>query len=149
MQSVFKLKARRTVMKKQLSVTLGVIGLVFFGINSVYAMPDSRQEITTAIKHAEYANKATNLAQVQLHLRHVINCLVGEQSNKTMPRVNDPCQGMGHGAINDFRGDKVNRDMLKQALLDAQYGLLTKRLKIAQNAADLAEKSLKKSEMNI
>jgi hypothetical protein len=136
-------------MKKQLSVILGVIGLVFFGSNSVSAMPDSRQEITTAIQHAEYANKATNLVQVQAHLRHVINCLVGGQSDNAMSSVTGPCDGMGHGAINDFRGDKVNRDMLKQALLDAQYGLLTKRLKIAQNAADLAEKSLKKSEMKI
>lgn len=116
-----------------------------FGVSTAYANTQAQREISTAITHASLAEKMTNVSQVDLHLHHVINCLVGTKGVGFDAKAGDPCLGMGNGAINDYKGDKVNRDMLKQALEDAQYGLMTKRVNIARNAADMAEKRLKEA----
>ena len=116
-----------------------------FGVSTAYANTQAQREISTAITHASLADKMTNVSQVDLHLHHVINCLVGTKGVGFDAKAGDPCLGMGNGAINDYKGDKVNRDMLKQALEDAQYGLMTKRVNIARNAADMAEKRLKEA----
>lgn len=116
-----------------------------FGVSTAYANTQAQREISTAITHASLAEKMTKVNQVDLHLHHVINCLVGTKGVGFDAKAGDPCLGMGNGAINDYKGDKVNRDMLKQALQDAQYGLMTKRVNIARNAADMAEKRLQES----
>ena len=130
---------------------LAVVFTMTFGILAVagnaYASTNIRNELSTAISQATSAKHATNLVQAQTHLRYVVDCLVGDDSSKTNMTASDPCHGLGRGAISDYVGDKVNRDNLKQALMDAQYGLLTKRLKIAQNAADLAVNNLKNTAM--
>jgi hypothetical protein len=122
-----------------------VLLFTIFGVSTAYANTQAQREISTAITHASLADKMTNVSQVDLHLHHVINCLVGTKGVGFDAKAGDPCLGMGNGAINDYKGDKVNRDMLKQALEDAQYGLMTKRVNIARNAADMAEKRLKEA----
>ena len=122
-----------------------VLLFTIFGVSTAYANTQAQREISTAITHASLAEKMTNVSQVDLHLHHVINCLVGTKGVGFDAKAGDPCLGMGNGAINDYKGDKVNRDMLKQALEDAQYGLMTKRVNIARNAADMAEKRLKEA----
>ena len=122
-----------------------VLLFTIFGVSTAYANTQAQREISTAITHASLAEKMTNVNQVDLHLHHVINCLVGAKGVGFDAKAGDPCLGMGNGAINDYKGDKVNRDMLKQALEDAQYGLMTKRVNIARNAADMAIKRLKET----
>ena len=130
-------------MKNHILITLVSLALVVFYANAAYANTNAKEEVTTAITHAGYADKMTDVKQIQLHLHHVINCLVGSKGIDFDPKAGDPCLHMGNGAINDFKGDKLERDMLSQALSEAEYGLMTHRTKIAHNAADLVEHSLK------
>jgi len=139
-------------MKKQILITSVSLLLAMFGANAAYASNNAQKEISTAITHAGYAEKVQTVDKVHLHLHHVINCLVGTQGVGFDKQAGDPCLGMGNGAIKDFnykQADKVRRDMLQQALENANYGLMTNRLKIAHNAADLADKDLKKAEEDL
>ena len=120
-----------------------------FASTAAYAGTEAKKEINTAITHASLAEKMSDVKQVHMHLHHVINCLVGPKGVGFDASVGNPCAGMGNGAINDYKAEKVDREMLQQALEDANYGLVTNRLKIARNAAQLAVKSLKKSEENL
>jgi hypothetical protein len=122
-----------------------VLVLMAFGLcgtGIAYAGNNAQQEITTAITHAGYADKMTDVNQIHLHLHHVVNCLVGTNGAGFDAKAGDPCLHMGSGAINDFKGDKLQHDMLSQALQEAEYGLMTDRANIAHNAADLTKKSL-------
>ena len=133
-------------MKNRMFITPISLLFAMFVASTVFANTNAQQEISTAITHAGYAKKMTDVDKVHLHLHHVINCLVGSKGVGFDAKAGNPCQGMGNGAINDYHADKLDRDMLKEALEDAQYGLLTQRLDIARNAADLTIKDLKKSQ---
>jgi hypothetical protein len=126
--------------------------LALLGSNAVYAKTNAQKEISTAVTHAGYAEEMTNVQKVHLHLHHVINCLVGPKGVGFDAKAGDPCMGMGNGAIKDDNYklvDKLRREMLKDALLNANYGLMTNNLQIARNAAQLAAKDLKKSEEDL
>lgn len=61
-------------------------------------------ELKTASYHAgELARKATTLATVQLHLHHVLNCLVGSSDKRFDAAAGDPCKGQGKGIIADIQ----------------------------------------------
>ncbi|MBI1422329.1 MAG: hypothetical protein GC149_02605 [Gammaproteobacteria bacterium] len=136
-------------MKNNKLVLLSAFLFALFGSTAAYASPHAKKEINTAITHASLAEKMSDVKQVHLHLHHVINCLVGPKGVGFDASAGNPCAGMGNGAINDYKADKVDRDMLTQVLEDANYGLLTNRLQIARNAAQLAEKNLRKSEEDL
>lgn len=139
-------------MKKPLIVASASLVLAVFSTNTVNANPNAQKEINTAILHAGYAVKMTDVNKVHLHLHHVINCLVGTHGVGFDAKAGDPCMDMGNGAIMDDGykiADKLRREMLKDALLNADYGLMTNRLTIARNAASLALKDLRKSEENM
>lgn len=139
-------------MNKQVLIMTLTLPLTLLGTGAAFASTHAKAEISTAQDHAEYAMKASDVSKVHLHLHHVINCLVGPQGVGFDSKAGDPCLHMGHGAIQDFNykmADKVRRDMLKDALLDANYGLMTNRLQIARNAADLADKDLKKAQEDL
>jgi len=136
-------------MNKPLLITTVSLATALFAAGTAYANTNVHKEISTAILHAGYAEKTTDINKVHLHLHHVINCLVGPHGAGFDAQAGDPCLGMGNGAINDDNykvADIQHRDSLQQALEDAHYGLMTNRLKIAHNAADLSEKNLKQSE---
>jgi len=122
-----------------------ILALALLGTSGAYASTNTHREISTALTHAKLAQKMSSVQQVDLHLHHVINCLEGTKGAEFDAMAGDPCLGMGHGAINDYRGNKLNKEMLQSALEDAQYGLMTKRTQIARNAASLAVKNLKQA----
>lgn len=68
-----------------------------------------QKEIATAKIHATVAAHAESLKMAQLHLHHVINCMVGEHGSgysaaaEALAAV--PCTGLGKGAIADSSGD--------------------------------------------
>jgi len=135
-------------MKKYVLLATLAIAPALFAANTVYANTNATKEIDTAITHAGYAEKMTTVNKVHLHLHHVINCLVGTHGVGFDAKAGDPCMGMGNGAIHDDNykvADMQHRTALQDALEDAEYGLMTNRLKIARNAADLADKDLKES----
>jgi len=136
-------------MKNKLLIASLSLLSTLFAASIAIAGTNATKEINTAITHAGYAEKMTDVNKVHLHLHHVINCLVGPHGFDFDAAAGDPCKGMGNGAINDYKADKLNREMLNSALENAEFGLMTNRLNIAQNAASLARGDLKKSEENM
>jgi len=119
-----------------------VLALAFFGLGSAYANTNTSKEITTALIHARLAEKMGKLTEIHLHLHHVVNCLEGSKGVDFDAKAGNPCMGMGHGALNDYHGNKLNKEMLQSALENAQYGLMITHPKKAQDAAFLAAKDL-------
>lgn len=137
--------------KKMLIMTI-TLPLTLLGTGSVFASTNAKQEITTAYSQAEQASKAANISETHTYLQKVVNCLVGSKGVGFNANAGTPCNGMGYGAIKDYNykmADKVRRDMLKDALLNANYGMMTNRLQIAHNASDLALKDLKKAQEDL
>jgi hypothetical protein len=56
-------------------------------------------------------------------MHHVINCLVGPKGNGFDAAADNPCKGLGNGAIPDSKGDAALQAKLKAALTDARAGL--------------------------
>lgn len=102
-----------------LSLTLGA-GLFAGGL--AFAASQGTQELKTAHDHATYAAKADTLEKHQMHLQHVVNCLVGKQGKGFDDSVGNPCKDMGQGAIRDMRGSEAASRMLKQAAQLARIG---------------------------
>jgi len=67
-------------------------------------------EMKTAMAHAGFAAKADSLDGVTLHLRHVLNCMVGPQDKLFNAGAGNPCQGQGNGALPDLRA-KTGQDL--------------------------------------
>ncbi len=81
------------------------------------------KQVQTASAHAGMALGAKELKVAQMHLHHVINCLVGPASKAFDAQQADPCKGMGHGALVDAKGDVATEARLHTALMDAEHGV--------------------------
>jgi hypothetical protein len=97
---------------------------------------DSSKEVHTALDHAQMAAAGTDLKTVDMHLHHVVNCLVGPKGKGFDAGVGDPCKDMGDGALMDSAKDKQQHAELEQALHLADRGLADKDLKGAQKYAN-------------
>jgi len=98
-------------------------------------------EMKTAMAHAGFAAKADSLDGVTLHLRHVLNCMVGPQDKLFNAGAGNPCQGQGNGALPDLRA-KTGQDLqFYQASWVAQIasqGIASSNLQEAKAAAQIA-----------
>lgn len=127
-----------------------LIGLCSLGLNSALAASapgastamgsgmgpaDVAKEISTALTHAQMAAAAGDLKMVQQHLHHVVNCLVGEKSPDFAANEENPCKGMGAGAMNDVDSKSTQHKKLDKALSDAKDGLKKTDTKDAQSEA--------------
>ena len=101
------------------------------------AQGSATTEVSTAHAHALMAQGATTLGQVQTHLHHVINCLVGPGGAGFDASAGTPCTGQGNGAITDAASDTALAGKLQGALAAAQGGLEATSLATAQ--ADAAK----------
>lgn len=90
---------------------------------AAFAASPARQEIATALQHAEFSEQASQLSAIHLHLHHVVNCLVGEHGTQFYPPAGDPCKGMGDGALNDVGSHAALKDRLEKILAEAEHGL--------------------------
>ncbi|MBD8899669.1 hypothetical protein [Rhodanobacter sp. DHG33] len=81
------------------------------------------KQVAIATAHAGMAMGAADLATARAHLHHVVNCLVGPSGKDFDAKAEDPCKGMGHGAITDSNGDVAAVDRLNVALGQAKHGL--------------------------
>lgn len=85
------------------------------------------REIATARVHATVATQIDTVTGAQLHLHHVINCLVGPHGNgwdaaaETMSE--NHCNDLGNGAIADSKHDPAVHRNAEAALRAAQAGL--------------------------
>ena len=99
---------------------------------------DAGGEIVTAATHADLASKAADLAGVQMHLHHTLNCLVGPGGTGFDPKNMNPCANSGAGAIPDT-ADPATKAKLQAAAVTVNSGLAATDLAKAQkDAADAA-----------
>ena len=136
-------------MKHAMLFVLAALPFVVLSANTSTASTNVQREITTAISNANYVNDAKYVKQAHLYLQHVVNCLVGTRSDEFVANAGDPCIGAGRGAINDYKGDKLDKALLTRALQDAEYGLVTNNIQIAQSAANLSKKSLQEARQTL
>ena len=102
---------------------------------------DAAKEVATARTHAELAAKAADLAGVQMHLHHAVNCLVGPNGNGYDVKQMNPCSADGAGAIPD--SDAAKKPALEAAAATARRGFAATDLKVAQKAAEETAAALK------
>src|SRR5262252_8785283 len=70
---------------------------------SVRAESDPAKEVATAAQHAGLAAKAADMKATQMHLHHVVNCLVGSGGQGYDANEANPCKDQGAGAIPDTK----------------------------------------------
>lgn len=85
------------------------------------------------LRHAEMSRDSESLAVSQVHLRHVINCLVGLTAPAFDARFANPCANMPNGLLQ--QGSAVSRARLREGLLLASRGVAAKSLNAAHAAA--------------
>ncbi|MDO1527859.1 hypothetical protein QMK61_03355 [Fulvimonas sp. R45] len=100
------------------------------------------KQAATASAHAGMALGAADLKTAQLHLHHVVNCLVGPSGQGFDAKAGNPCKGMGQGAITDAKGDAATEGRLDAALSRAEHGLQATTLDAAHADAQQAMNAL-------
>lgn len=121
----------------------GVTGALVIGVSlAAFAQGGVKTEISTAHTHAMYAKDATSVAVAQVHMHHVINCLVGPKGSGYDAKQADPCKGQGDGALPDSASDNALHAKLESALADAQAGLKAESLAAVHQDADKAAAAL-------
>ena len=101
------------------------------------------QEISTALQHAGMSAGSSTLADVHMHLHHVLNCLEGPSGQDYDASAEDPCKGQGNGAINDVKDKSKQRKELEDAVKEAKKGLKENKVKKAKKYAKKVMDELK------
>jgi len=99
---------------------------------------DPVKERATAALHAGLAAAAKDMKTTQMHLHHVVNCLVGPNGKGFDANEANPCKDQGTGVIPDTK-DAGQKKILRQALAKANAGLKTKSMDTAQKNATQAQ----------
>jgi hypothetical protein len=123
-------------------LALAVTGLLAIGARPASAAGDVNKEISTAAQHAGFAGSAKDMKTTQMHLHHVVNCLVGPQGQGFDASFGNPCKGQGSGAIPDAT-DSAKKASLQQALQQTLDGLKQSDMAAAQAHATTVQGLLK------
>jgi len=107
---------------------------------------DPAKETATAATHAGLAAKSTDMKMTQMHLHHVVNCLVGPSGTGFDAAPGNPCKDQGAGAIPDTK-DAGQKAVLQQALAKANDGLKQTDMAAAQKDATEAQALLTQKSM--
>jgi hypothetical protein len=131
---------------KSIATTLAFSAVAFAGFVALRATPanaemDLAKERSTAAQHAGLAAKAGNMKATQMHLHHVINCLVGPKGQGFDSKELNPCKDQGNGVIPDTT-DITQKALLNQALAKANAGLKETDMAAAQKDATEAQAML-------
>ena len=120
--------------------TIGVLAGLAVGLvlASTKADADSAKEVTTAASHAGFAAKSADLKGTQMHLHHVVNCLVGPKGQGFDDKEANPCKDQGNGAIPDTT-DAVRKAALIEALAKVNEALRQTDMATAQKRASEAQ----------
>ena len=66
-------------------------------------MNAAKTELNTALTHAGFAAQYNTVAEVELHLHHVVNCLEGLSGKNFNQQAGNVCQGQGNGIFADLK----------------------------------------------
>jgi hypothetical protein len=98
------------------------------------ALADGPQQVGTASKHAGFAAAATDMKDVQKHMHHVLNCLVGPNGKGFDESFGNPCNGQGQGAIPET-ADAATKTKLESALTTTRQAVATSDMAAAKKGA--------------
>ena len=128
-------------------VILGVLALACAWVFAIEVRPvsaaDVNKEVSTAAQHAGLAGSSKDMKTTQMHLHHVVNCLVGPQGEGFDASFGNPCDGQGSGAISDTT-DTGKKASLQQALQQTNDGLKQSDMAAAQKNATAVQVLLKR-----
>ncbi|HUN72181.1 MAG TPA: hypothetical protein VMU52_07715 [Steroidobacteraceae bacterium] len=122
-------------MKRLLLSSVALLGAISLAATALAADGDAGKEAATAVTHAQLAAASQSIAVTDMHLHHVINCLVGPHGRGFDAKAGNPCKGMGNGAVRDSSADKDLHSKTLKALMAARHGVATKDLSAAHDAA--------------
>lgn len=131
-----------------------VLALAAGAMGAMMSGPADRQ-LDTAITHAGLAARQTTVAQVELHLHHVLNCIEGKDGKNYHAASGDVCQGMGRGLLADLSaagmagGHALPYAEVAQSI--AVWGIaqgMRMDLARARAAAELTQLSLQRAKAN-
>ena len=125
------------------ALALACTWLSAIGVRPASADADVNKEVSTAAQHAGFAASAKDLKTTQMHLHHVVNCLVGPQGQGFDASFGNPCNGQGSGAISDTT-DGAKKASLQQALQQTLDGLKQSDMAAAQKNATAVQGLLKR-----
>lgn len=134
-------------MTRLLLSSIALLGTVTFTATALAAGGDAAKEAATAVQHAQLAAASQSVAVTDMHLHHVINCLVGPHGRGFYAKAGNPCKGMGSGAVRDSSGDKDLHSKALRALTVARHGVASKDLSAAHDAASKVAQILSSSGM--
>lgn len=123
-------------MKRLLLSSMALLGAVTLTATALAAGADASKEAATAVTHAQLAAASQSVAVADMHLHHVINCLVGPHGRGFDAKAGNPCKGMGNGAVRDSSGEKGLHSKTLRALTAARHGVASKDLSAAHAAAN-------------
>jgi hypothetical protein len=123
-------------MKRPLLSSMALLGAVALSATALAAGADAAKEAATAATHAQLAAASQSVAMTDMHLHHVINCLVGPHGHGFYAKAGNPCKGMGNGAVRDSADDKELHSKTLKALTVARHGVASKDLSAAHDAAN-------------
>ena len=103
---------------------------------------DVSKQVSTAAAHAGMALGAADLKMAHAHLQHVVNCLVGPSGDGYDAQAENPCKGMGQGAIVDAKGDAARVSRLQAAAMQAKEGTKASSVDEAHASAQKVMSSL-------
>ncbi|HEX6550383.1 MAG TPA: hypothetical protein VF117_06890 [Gammaproteobacteria bacterium] len=129
------------MMKRTLMAVAAIVSMLV--LTSAFAAGDAAKQIATAEVHAGMAATVKDINMVHAHLHHVINCLVGPKGKLFDNKAEDPCQGMGDGALNDLVDSPKLHAKLEMAVKHAERGIKSTSYKKAHAAAVKVEALLK------
>jgi len=95
-----------------------------------------------ATKEASTAAAHAGLKMAKAHLQHVVNCLVGPSGDGYDAQAENPCKGMGQGAIVDAKGDAARQSRLQAAAAQARQGVNASTVDEAHASAQKVMSSL-------
>lgn len=131
------------MIKRSVMAIAAIVSLV--SLTTAFAAGDAAKQIATAEVHAQMAASVKDINMVHAHLHHVINCLVGPKGKLFDSTAEDPCKGMGDGALADLGDAPKVRAKLEMAVKHAERGIKSTSYKMAHAAAVRTEELVKQA----
>lgn len=128
-------------MRKNHKLTALAFATAFIVAGPAFAAPQLDKEIAAAAQHAGLAAQGTTLKEVQTHLHHTINCLVGPEGEGFAPKELNPCKPLGNGVIPDST-DAAKKKALEAVLAVANTGVAEADFAKAKASAAEAQSQL-------
>ena len=110
----------------------------FAAVSAARADSDPAKEMRPLLRMPVSPPRSTDMKDTQMHLHHVVNCLVGPKGKGFDATPGNPCKDQGNGAITDTK-DSKQKKALQAALAKANAGLKAKDMTAAQKDATDAQ----------